>query len=232
MMPQGRGIRYYKSTNFPLVWEEVTGTENSNMTWDDNSIVFYNNRWWMFSMLNQEGQKAAFLHIMYADTPLGPWTQHPNNCWKKGVVNGSAVIECYGKDGVPHKPLTSHRRHQGIRSGGRPIVFNEKLYRIVQHSIRTYGDEMDLYHVVNLTTTGPFVEEVVPEFRTNLRRKIHIEPWNSGRYHHVDMHRVKSAGGGHHWVAVMDGDSGTGHTCIANNTGIWDGPRCADLLTL
>ena len=231
-MPQGRGIHYYKSTNFPLGWVEVPGTAVETKTWDDNSIVFYNNRWWLFSMLNQEGQGAAFLHIMFADSPLGPWTQHPNNCWKNGVVNGTAVIECYGQGGVPHKPVASHRRHQGIRCGGRPIVFEGKLYRIVQHSIRAYGDEMDLYRVVNLTTTGPFVEEVVPEFRANLRRKNHIEPWNRGRYHHVDMHRVRSASGGYHWVAVMDGDSGTGHSCGANNTGIWDGPRCADLLTL
>jgi hypothetical protein len=61
---------------------------------------------------------AGELEVWYADSPLGPWEQHAAN----PVMNGA--------------------RHLGARSGGRPVVFEGKLYRFGQDCGETYGHKV------------------------------------------------------------------------------------------
>ena len=61
---------------------------------------------------------AGELEVWHADSPLGPWKEHALN----PVVNGAS--------------------HLGARSGGRPLVYEGKLYRFGQDCGETYGHKV------------------------------------------------------------------------------------------
>ena len=230
MFAQGSGFSYWKCTSFPNVWvyqKQLHPRPNLN----DNSIVFYQEKWWMFSIYEDASSDSTFLHILHAPDLLGPWSDTANNCWKKSV-NGQYTIKCVGDTQTPHKSGLL-RKHSGIRSGGRPFVQDGKLFRVVQDSINAYGDSMDLYRVVNLTIDAPILQVVVTEFKENFRKPGHIERWNHARYHHVDIHKIHQADGSVSWVALTDGDA-TNTECHVNTLGVnrhefWPHERCSDL---
>jgi hypothetical protein len=234
MSPQGKSFSLYKCVSFPTKWEHFQ-VMHPRRNLNDNSLVHYDNRWWLFALHEQEAVfKTLWLHILYADSPLGPWHDHPQNCWYETIA-GNETIRCAGKDVTTPLKKGSLRRHSGIRNGGRPIVHDGNLYRMVQNSLKAYGDHMDMYRIANLTIDGPFVEHVVPEFNAYLRLPQHVETWNRYRYHHVDIHEIVEKDGTSSWVALTDGDSGNGGACVVNwgssnqNKSAPPPPRCADL---
>ena len=184
-------LQMYKATEFPLKWEKLKDLHANNYI--DPTIVFYQNTWWMFAHIEQHN--SFHLHILYADTPLGPWTGHPNNCFIAGY-NKDGVADSHnclgGKEIQTHHKTGPLRRGQiGIRSGGRAFVYKGKLYRMVQHSKDVYGkvyvkyllvfaisnvhrllylgDGLDMYEVTSISKDKPVVEVMVQEFHDNYR---------------------------------------------------------------
>ena len=150
-------LQMYRAVEFPTKWEKFKDVHKDHYI--DPSIVQWQGTWWMFA--NVEQGQHFHLHILFADSPLGPWTGHPNNCMIEGYKDGEITgHKCLGGAHVKrhHKTGPLRRGQVGIRSGGRPFVYNNKLYRIVQHSRHVYGDDLDMYEVRRaLTLTAVFV---------------------------------------------------------------------------
>lgn len=73
---------------------------------------------------------------------------------------------------APHKFAYTSRPFQhvsGLRPGGSVFVYQNRLFRFVQNSERSYGDSLDLYEITVLTKTERLQERLVPEFRQYFR---------------------------------------------------------------
>jgi hypothetical protein len=152
----------------------------------------------MFGIFDDYGM--FYNHVYYSDSPLGPWTGTPNNCYGEN----HRFPKC--KDNKPHKSMQV-RHLIGLRNGGMPIIHDGVLYRAVQRTKQAYGDALDLYEVRELTKTDIMIEELDTRFRKNFRKNGNVERWNSHRFHHIDLHRLDTGkGGSPFFVAAVDGD--------------------------
>jgi hypothetical protein len=219
MMPQGHTMTLYKCTSFPTKWTHVKHLLSIKNPLVDITTVHYQDRWWAFGLQTGSGKAYWRLHIYYADKLTGPWLPTPNNCY--AGVRGST---CVGGENVTayHKGGSKH-----VRPGGRMFVEDGKLYRMVQDSIRRYGDDLNLFEVTNLTTYGLLEEKLVPSFRMSLRAKTNIEVWNRKRYHHADLHKIPGNDGApDRWVMLTDGDFNGGEYVAPKKYKV---ERCADV---
>jgi len=200
-------LNLYKATEFPLKWKLLKNLHDTHYI--DPTIVEYEGVWWMF--VNVEQENFFHLHILFSDSPLGPWSDHPNNCVIKSynvTTEQPSDHTCHGGFRVKthHKTGPLRRGQVGIRSGGRAFVHKGRLYRMVQHSRKVYGDDLDMYEVIHISKTKPVQEVLVPQFNANYRKPENIGKWNAGRYHHIDMHQVRDNSGAPMWVAFVDGN--------------------------
>jgi hypothetical protein len=178
MMPEGSkkgDLRLYKALDFPLEWKLEKVLIHKPLV--DASIVEYKGQYWIFaSDFSRFGaQKNGEFEIWFAPTPLGPWHQHRGN----PVVNGNKRL--------------------GARSGGRPFVWEGKLYRFGQDCGDSYGRHLRAFHVITLTTDEFWEVEVPLGIEESKKGR---NAWNGLRYHHMDVQQLPSG----NWIAVMDGD--------------------------
>jgi hypothetical protein len=117
-------IRLYKATNFPYQWEFVTSLLNGP-GYLDPSVVYYNNRWWLFTSVPSNDK----LYLFYADNLLGPWTSHIMN----PIISGNSNT---------------------ARPGGRIVNYNGTFLRHAQDDNPTYGNAVHVFEITNLTTTS------------------------------------------------------------------------------
>lgn len=121
---EANSIRLYKAVDFPFSWEyETTLIEGKDFL--DNSIAYFNDRWWIFS--SQNGNDI--LRLYYADTLKGPWQEHPES----PIVEGDANI---------------------ARPGGRVLIYDNRLFRYTQDSDPTYGNKLWAFEITEITPTG------------------------------------------------------------------------------
>ena len=195
MIPDKMGkLALYTTTDFPRGWKLHKHILEHRLV--DASIVKYNESWWMFGIFDNYGM--FYHHVYYSDTPIGPWNPTPNNCFSED--------KCVGPGRTPHK--SSHvRKLIGVRNGGMPVVYKDKLYRVVQRTKHAYGDALDFYLVTKLSKTGIFEEELDRRFRHNFRAPGNIQKWNTARFHHLDLHQLKHPTAGQaFYVGAVDGD--------------------------
>ena len=102
---------------------------------------------------------------------------------------------------------------------------------MVQNSAYLYGDSMDLYEIISLTTHSIMIDELLPSFRSNMRTERNIEDCNVKRYHHIDLHYLKFVDKDgkqitvrYEWVGLFDGDYNNGRRVGPMNIS-----RCQDL---
>jgi hypothetical protein len=100
----------------------------------DSTIVFFGDRWWLFSSVagNDPASAHANLHIWHAPEPWGPWEPHALQPAKKDL--------------------------RSARPAGRPFVVNGALYRPAQDCWPRYGARTVIHRVLTLTPDS-FVEE-------------------------------------------------------------------------
>jgi hypothetical protein len=67
-----RRVELYRCVRFPDEWELDT-TLVDNLAGADSTLWFQDERWWMFVDVKDE------LHILYSDSPRGPWRAHRGN---------------------------------------------------------------------------------------------------------------------------------------------------------
>lgn len=120
----------YKMKQFPSTWvKEVNLFEIDAV---DSSIIYFNERWWLFYGLKSTGGGELF--VSYADTPYGPW--------------------------LPHALQPVKRDPSSSRSGGTPFVHEGRLYRPAQDCSKVYGGRI-VINEVTVLTPDEFVEKEV-----------------------------------------------------------------------
>jgi hypothetical protein len=126
-------IRLYKAEQFPTKWSYVQ-TLIEGRDYVDNSIVYYNGRWWLFSSVTSNDK----LYLHFADTLTGPWREHPQS----PIVTGDV-----------HKS----------RPSGRLLVYENKLYRFTMDINPPVGTHQVMAYDVTDITPESYSERLVQE---------------------------------------------------------------------
>jgi hypothetical protein len=130
---EDNSIRLYKADEFPTKWSYVN-TLVEGRDYVDNSIIFYNNKWWLFSSVTDNDK----LYLHYADTLTGPWKEHPM----------SPIVE-----GDVHKS----------RPSGRMLVYDHKLYRFTMDIDPPVGTHQVMAYEITEITPESYAEKLAQE---------------------------------------------------------------------
>lgn len=130
---EDNSIRLYKADEFPTKWSYVK-TLVEGRDYVDNSIVFYNDTWWLFSSVTDNDT----LYLHYAASLLGPWKEHPQ----------SPIVE-----GDVHK----------ARPSGRMLVYDNKLYRFTMDIDPPVGTHQVMAYEITEITPESYSEKLAQE---------------------------------------------------------------------
>lgn len=125
MVPESigaRSVRLYRAIAFPSRWKLERTLLSEPLL--DPSIVFFENRWWLFGAPTNDS-----LCAFSAERLEGPWTAHPRN------------------------PIVRESPH-GARPGGRLFVLGGHVYRIAQDDAPNYGLRVFAFEITTLTPTA------------------------------------------------------------------------------
>lgn len=130
---EANSIRLYKADDFPIKWSFVK-TLVEGRDYVDNSIVHFNDKWWLFSSVTSNDT----LRLFYADNLTGPWTEHPAS------------------------PIVEENKHKA-RPSGRVIVYEDRLYRYTMDVAPPFGTHQVMaYEITDITSTN-YSEKLVQE---------------------------------------------------------------------
>lgn len=118
-------LTLYRANHFPQHWTEVKHLFAEPVV--DPTILVHNNKLWLFYTREGEGTVNTHLYLRYADTPEGPWIEHPQNPVKIDVSSA--------------------------RPAGSLFFKNDKLYRPAQNCMIAYGHHIVLNEVTELSET-------------------------------------------------------------------------------
>ena len=122
---EANSIRLYRADPFPTGWSFV-GTLVEGRDYVDNSIVFHDGRWWLFSSVTSNDK----LYLHYSDNLTGPWVEHPLS------------------------PVVTDDLHRS-RPSGRMLVLDGRVYRYTMDVAPPEGTHRVMaYEITELTTTG------------------------------------------------------------------------------
>jgi hypothetical protein len=126
-------IRLYKADNFPTKWSFVT-TLVEGKDFVDNSIAYFNNKWWMFASTTSNDT----LYLYFADDLSSPWIEHPSS----PIVEGNKHI---------------------ARPSGRVLEYEGSLYRYTMDVNPSFGTHQILaFEITDITPTS-YSEKLVKE---------------------------------------------------------------------
>lgn len=140
MIPEAtstKSIRLYEAIRYPYQWRFVK-TLLTGPRFVDNTIFEHEGSWYLFT----ETGDCDVLSLYYADSPLGPWTEHP----KSPIINGNPNY---------------------ARPGGNIISVEGRLFRFTQDDEPSYGNQIWAFEIQKLTRTeyvehrfgrGPFLK--------------------------------------------------------------------------
>jgi len=172
MIPEcatANSIRLYEAEEFPYHWSFV-GALLEGKQYSDTSIIRFKNKWWIFTC--PEPEKHDTLLLFYADELTGPWMHHPK----------SPIVKCNAKI---------------ARSGGRFLVFKDRIIRYAQDCVPTYGRNVLAFEITRLTQTDYQERDI----SANPILKANGSGWNTHGMHHIDPHRLDNG----MWIACVDG---------------------------
>lgn len=122
---EDNSIRLYKADEFPTEWSYVK-TLVDGRDYVDNSIIFFNGKWWLFSSVTSNDT----LYLHYADSLTGPWTEHPQS------------------------PIVTNDVHKA-RPSGRLLIYEGKLYRFTMDIDPPVGTHQVMaYEITDITPTS------------------------------------------------------------------------------
>jgi len=126
---ENKTIDLYRATGFPYSWEYVM-TLKKDITAVDATIIFHNERYWMFTNIvdNYGGASSEELCIFYSDNLF-------SDNWKPHSAN----------------PVISDVRSS--RPAGKILALNNKLYRPSQNCSVRYGYSVVVNEIVSLNET-------------------------------------------------------------------------------
>lgn len=150
---QANQIRLYKWDGVKLVFDCVL---LDNIKAVDSNILFYNNKYWLFTSQQLSDWGNVFHHCIYYSHQLkGPYKPHLLN------------------------PISNSASYS--RAGGELIRKENTLYRVSQNCSGDYGKSLTLHRIIELSETKyeevP-IEEIEPQWDKNIT-KIHTLNFNS-----------------------------------------------------
>lgn len=131
MIPEtsaNRSIELWKCIDFPLKWEKHSHIADDILA-VDSTLFYHQGMWYLFTSTKRNCKKFGDrLDIFYShDILSGQWQEHPQN------------PVCTG--------------HQQLRMAGKPFMYNGKLIRPSQNSLKRYGGHIELKEIVELSPT-------------------------------------------------------------------------------
>jgi hypothetical protein len=135
-------VELYRCNSFPFEWEKQAVLLTANNP-SDATLIEFDGKWWMFVNIQEPGVTVNWeeLHLYFAESPLGPWTAHPQNPVRSDVRNS--------------------------RPAGQLFMQDDQLIRPAQDCSKRYGYATALNRIRKITTTEFLEEEVakiVPEW--------------------------------------------------------------------
>jgi hypothetical protein len=152
---QTESVRLYEARSFPSDWE-CTNILLQGHRFNDSSLFFYGDRWWLLSETNPALTHDT-LRLYHAPHFRGPWQEHPQ----------SPIIQ-----GNPHI----------ARPAGRVVVLRDRVLRFTQDCSPIYGTKVQAFEVTELT---PFTYREQPASRRPLFGPS-WRFWTQGGMHHID----------------------------------------------
>ena len=120
-----------------------------NVPGEDNSIIFYKNKWWLFCTHSTSGFSEE-LYIYYSENLFGNWEEHQGNPVKIDVSSS--------------------------RPGGTLFTVNDILYRPAQDLSKTYGGKI-IINQINVLNKKIFSEKpikvLIPDKIDRFNKGIH-----------------------------------------------------------
>ena len=160
-------VRLYKAEEFPYGWT-FHQTLMTQKGVTDATPFFYQDTWWMFTSIPSHDT----LKLFYSRDLTGPWHEHP------------------------HSPIVKGNRRTA-RPGGRPVMFDDRVFRCAQDAFPTYGTALRVFEILELSRTTYREHEVSAQPILRGTGK----GWNMAGMHHVDFHLIE----GDLWIAAVDG---------------------------
>jgi hypothetical protein len=130
---EDNSVRLYKADEFPTHWSYVT-TLVEGREYVDNSIIYYNGKWWLFSSVTTNDT----LYLHYADSLEGPWIEHPAS------------------------PIVQNDNHKA-RPSGRMIVYEDRLYRFTMDIAPAFGTHQVMAYAITELTSTTYAEKLFQE---------------------------------------------------------------------
>lgn len=97
-------IELYRCTSFPFTWD-LEATLMHGVRAVDTTLHEQDGLWWMFTTMAVEGSlNYDELYLFYAETPLGPWSPHPQNPVKSDVRSARSAGGLFAQEGVLYRP--------------------------------------------------------------------------------------------------------------------------------
>ena len=139
MVPEAsatRSVRLYRATGFPTQWEFET-TLLSDRRFHDPSVVYFQNRWWMF-VETAAARRYDTLRLYHSVSLTGPWEEHPQS----PLVSQDATC---------------------ARPAGRILQDGENLYRFAQDCSTSYGRSVSAFKITSLSPSRYSETRVIPD---------------------------------------------------------------------
>ena len=145
MIPEtsaNRTVELWKCVEFPLKWEKHANILE-NIDTVDTTPFFHEGLWYLFTSTRRNCKKFGDrLDLFFTEDILTPnWQEHPQN------------PVCQG--------------HQQFRMAGKPFIYNGKLVRPSQDSLKRYGGNIELKEILELSPTAykeQLLEVVLPDW--------------------------------------------------------------------
>ncbi len=146
MIPEtsaNRTVELWKCVEFPLKWEKHANIlEGIDAV--DTTPFFHEGLWYLFTSTRRNCKKFGDrLDLFFTEDILTPnWQEHPQN------------PVCQG--------------HQQFRMAGKPFIYNGKLVRPSQDSLKRYGGNIELKEILELSPTAykeQLLEVVLPDWK-------------------------------------------------------------------
>ena len=144
-----RTVDLYRCTEFPGKWVFVK-TIMSNVNAVDSTLFHYNNKWWLFTVIDKlenSAESSPELYLFYTDNFLSEkWVSHPMN------------------------PVVSDVR--SARPAGKIFIRDREIYRPSQNCAGRYGNSFDINRILILTEADYKEEKVIkvrPEWDSKLK---------------------------------------------------------------
>lgn len=146
MIPEtsaNKTVELWKCTEFPLKWEKL-----SNLLEDieavDTTPFYHEGIWYLFTSTRRNCKKFGDrLDLFYTEDILQPdWKEHPQNPVCKG--------------------------QQQFRMAGKPFIYNGKLVRPSQDSLKRYGGNIELKQIIKLSPMvyqEQLLEVILPDWK-------------------------------------------------------------------